>query len=194
MQNFIDEINSEIPKISKKNIFKLLMKLKWRFKKYNKIWLGKRDWQNYWISTRQMTYFIDLLINTWHLIENWKTRTKDNFICRTFKLSKYLIEELSKLKDYVLTKVENLSDRIKKWEDQNDCVNYIKNNYGFYKEKSRKKWFKVDWLIYVIHTYWNYENMIFDTTQNKVFTLFNFIKEIKRLYVLKTALFLNIIW
>lgn len=194
MQDFINEINWEIPKISKRTVFKILVWLKLRYKKYSKIWLWKRDWEKFNISERQMTYFIDLLIQTWHLLIDWETRTKKWFLCRVFKLSDYLKEELFKLKDKVFTKVDNLSERVKKWESENNTIDYIKNNFWFYKEKIWKKWFKYNGVIYVIPTKWEYENKIFDTTQNKIFTLFNFIKEIKRLDVVKTALLLNIIW
>jgi hypothetical protein len=174
MNNFIDEIHEILPNIPKKKIFKVLVWIKGRKLKYKNIWLWKRDWEKYWISTRQMTYIINLLVDTWHLEVIGSALVKKTFKCRVYKISSYLKDILANLKDVVLNKIDNLSDRIKNFELLNNCSDYINNTIWFYKIKYWKKYFTYNWVIYIIHNRWKYKDLIFDTTWNwKVFWLFN---------------------
>lgn len=156
MQEFIKEINWELPKISTRRIYTVLMSIKGRLKKYKTIWLGRRDWPKFNISERQMPKLINLLIDTWHLIEKWHTRGSRWFSCRVYELSDYLKRELANLKDYVKAKFEYINP-----------VEYVKARFA-YKIKYGRIKFEVDWNKYMIALRGKYKNVIYDCTNNNI--------------------------
>ena len=189
LQDFITEINWEIPKISKKRIYRIFCSLKWRVKKYSKFGIGKRDGIKFGISERQMTYFINLMTDYWFLEVSGETRGGRGFMCRLFTASEQLKEFFLQIKDVIITKVTNLTDRIAQWNKNTDWIQYL-STMVIIKRKYWENKFKYNWVKYVIPR-WN--KYIYNTQDQIWMNLFDFMDSIWDKNIIKTALQLNII-
>ena len=170
MQEFIEDINSELPNLSTYRIYKLLNHIKFRYQYYGTFWLWKREWpKKLWISERQMTYFINLMINYWFLEVKKVIVWNRKFTCRIYKVSSYLKEIITEIKDYV--KVSNLSDKIKSWNNSQDTLNYLKGIVTL-KTKYNKTSFKLNGIKYTLWKWW-----ILNLDTNKMIWLFDLLME-----------------
>jgi len=154
MQWFIQDIIWEIPKLTERKVYRIFCSMKARYKKYWNFWLGKRDWFRFWVSERQMQYFVNLMIDYWFLSIEDEVYSSRGFKCRVFKASKQLIEYLLKIKDYVLYTYV-------------DPVAYVKARFT-YKIKYSKLEFKVKWNKYIIHLRGRFKDKIYDVSENKI--------------------------
>jgi len=188
LQEFIKEINWLYPRLKPKAIYKMFCSMKGREKKYWIFGMGKRDWAKFFISERQMQYFINVMIDYWFLEIKWEVSSNRRFRCRVFKASKQLLEYFKQIKDVVLVKCSNLTDRIKDWNNSNDISSFFT-----IQTKYRKQYFKYDGVIYIL---WKdrYKGVIYDTMNNKGIKLFDFINMIWDNNIIKTAIKLKIIW
>ena len=192
LQWFIQDIHEELPNLNTRAIYKIFCSMKGRNKKYWIFWLWKRDWAKFFISNRQMTYFIDIMIKYWFLEVSWEALSKGMFKCRLFKASKQLKEYFTQIKDVIVTKISNLSDRIKDWNNSQDITSYI-STITTITTKYRIKKFEYMWIKYII---WKnkYKNKILNTDTNKWLSLFDFLLEIKNEKVFTLAYNLWIVW
>lgn len=190
MQEFIEEIHWLYPNLWTKAIYKMFCSMKGRDKKYWNFWLWKRDWSKFFVSERQMTYFINIMINYWFLEEVWNANCR-GFKCRVFRASNQLKKYFTQIKDVVVSKISHLTDRIKEWNNQ-DIKSYLSSLVDI-RRKWNKETFKYNWLKYVI---WKrqYEGIIYDTSENRGLNLFDFIQKITWKNVIETALYIKIIW
>lgn len=193
MQSFINDIIWEIPKLTEKKVYKIFNSIKYRQKTYKNLGLGKRDGIKYGISTRQMTYFINLMVDYGFLEVKWYARAKTGHKCRIFKVSKQLQVYLDQLKDYVFTKIDNLSAKIKTFCDYNNTITYVKG-LAWVKRKFKRYDFEYLWESYLV--FWEQEikrkNKILRKSDWKIMNLFDFIKESNWKSVYETALMLNL--
>lgn len=151
---FIEEIIWEIPKLTEKKVYKIFCSMKERNKKYWNFWLGKRDGFRFWISERQMQYFVNLMLDYWFLSIEKEVYSSRGFKCRVFKASEQLKQYFICIKDYVFKKFEYI-----------DPVAYVKARFCVVKEWSKLK-FKVAWNRYIIHLRWRFKNVIYDVWNN----------------------------
>ena len=154
MKEFIDEIIWEIPVLTEKRVYKIMCSIKARQKKYWSFGLWKRDWSRFWISDRQMQYFINLMLDYGFISVDGTTRSSRWFPCRVFKASEQLLGYLSQIKDYVFKKFEYI-----------DPIAYVKSMFSVVKKWS-KLVFKVSWIKYTINIYWKFKWVIYDTQNN----------------------------
>jgi hypothetical protein len=193
LNEFIKEIIWEIPKLNERKVYRVFCWIKARQKKYWTFWLWKRDGYRYWISCRQMTYFINLMIDYWFLEIKGHARSKTGHKCRIYKASKQLKTYLNQIKDYVFKKIDNLTQKIKWFCEYNNTITYIKSLSGV-KRKFKRYDFEYIWEYYLV--FWDNEiwrkNKILRKSDWKIMNLFDFIKETSGKTVYETALFLNI--
>jgi hypothetical protein len=154
LKSFINEIIWEIPKLTERKVYRIFCSMKARQKKYWTFWLGKRDGFRFWVSERQMQYFVNLMINYWFLSIDSEVKSSRGFKCRVFKASKQLLNYFIQIKDYVATKFEYI-----------DPVAYVKARFIIKKVWSKLK-FKVHWDRYIIHLRWRFKNVIYDVGNN----------------------------
>jgi len=156
LKSFIDEIIWEIPKLTQKKVYKIFCSMKQRNKRYWTFWLGKRDGFRFWISERQMQYFVNLMLNYWFLSIDSEVRSSRGFKCRVFKASKELLWYFKQIKDYVVKKFEYI-----------DPVAYVKARFTVKKEWWKLK-FKVNWNRYIIHLRGRFKDKIYDVWNNLI--------------------------
>lgn len=188
LQSFIEDINWEYPKLGKVAIYKMFCSLKGKHKKYNTFWLWKREGAKFFVSARQMQYFINVMIDYGFIDIVWETKGSRWFTCRIFKASKQLIEYFKQIKDVILTKVSNLSDRIKTWNKNQDISTYLSSMVKI------KKWrFNYEWVKYVI---WKgvHNGKILNTDTKRGLTLFDFLLETNNKNIVNLAINLKIVW
>jgi len=185
---FIEDINETYPKLRKDKILKIFCSMKLRNKKYWVFGIGKRDWDKFCISQRQMQYFINMMIDYWFLSTSRKVRWSSWYICRVYKASKELLGYFTQIKDVVLVKCSNLTQRIKDFNNTNTFSSMFKvevrGNVRFIKE-----W----WVKYKI---WRgvYEGKVYDSINNTWYNLFDFINFIWDNNIIKTCIKLKIVW
>lgn len=154
MNEFISEIIWEIPKLTEGKVYRIFCSIKARQKKYWVFGLWKRDGFRFWVSERQMQYFVNLMLDYWFLSIDSIVYSSRWFKCRVFKASKQLLWYLNEIKDYV-----------KKVFTYVDPIAYVKTRFITKKVWSKLK-FKVHWERYIIHLRWRFKNVIYDIWNN----------------------------
>jgi len=153
----IQEIHDIFPKLSERNIYKLLLAIKCRYIKFGKIWLSRLEASRFWISERQLQSFIDYLREVGAINKIWMVKWWNNcFKCNVYKLWKWFIEWLQEVKDF-----------IKKTFEYINPTAYIQARFN-YKIKYWKIKFKVNWNRYIIATRWRFKDVIYDVWNNYI--------------------------
>lgn len=188
LNSFIEDIIWEIPKLTEKKVYRIFCSLKARNNKYSTFWFGKRDGARFGVSCRQMTYFINLMIDYWFLKMNWEAYTKWGHKCRVFKASKQLKEYFIDIKDYVFSGIKNLTEWIRNWNNSQDIASYLSTTVIIRKDR-----FNYEWVKYIIGKR-KHEWKIYNTETWRGLTLFDFLLEIYNENILNLAFKLRIVW
>jgi hypothetical protein len=151
----IEEFKDIFPRLTSRQIWRLLLTIKLRYKTYGKLWLSRLEASNYWISERQMLKFIDYLRDTKAIEKIGMTISKNNWMkCNVYSIWKWFLNWLNKVKEY-----------IKKTFEYVDPISYVKARFQT-KTKYWKLSFKVNWNKYIIHLRGDFKNVIYDVWNN----------------------------
>ena len=153
-----EELQDIFPKIKPKQIWKLLITIKARIKKYNVIWLSRLEAIRFWLSERQMQSFIYYLRNVWAINKKWMVKGWNNcFKCNVYSLSEWFLEEINKIKDFVVKKFEYI-----------EPLEYMLARFNPVKHKYWKYHFIVNWNRYIINERGKYKWKIYWCEENKL--------------------------
>ena len=153
----ISEIHELIPKLSEQKIWKILLTIKARHKKYWKIWLSRLEHVRFWTSERQIWYIIEVLISFWAMEKIWMVKAFSNwFKCNVYKLWQWFVKELEEVRSWIKKSFKYINP-----------TEYVKANFK-YKIKYNNIKFEINWINYVISLYWKYKWVILDTINRKI--------------------------
>jgi len=127
MNEFLQDIQELLPKVTKRKGYLLLCSLCGRSEKYWNFWVGKRDWYKFNISERQMLKLVKLMIDYWFLEVTWEVIGSKGFKCRLFKASKTLREVFEWIRGKV--KLTSITERIREFNERTDIFEYLKFEY-----------------------------------------------------------------
>ena len=151
----IEELKDIFPKLTEKKIYRLLLTIKARYKKYKVIGISRLEATNYWTSERQLQSFIDFLRDNWAIKKISMAKCKKNaFKCNVYSLWTWFIEWLEEVKDFVLKTFKYVNP-----------ITYVKARFTTKTVWSKLK-FKVSWDRYIIHLRWKFKNVIYDVWNN----------------------------
>ncbi len=149
-QELLQETN-----LTERKIWKLLLTLKTRYKKYKVIWISRLEAVRFGTSERQLQNFIYYLRNFWYIEKIRMVKGNNNcFKCNVYSLSDVLIEFLKDIKDYVKKTFEYINP-----------IEYVKARFTL-KKKYNKLKFKVNWNRYIIHLRGKFMNVVYDVWNN----------------------------
>ena len=174
MQDFLEDIQEMIPKITKRKAYLIVCTMKWRCEKYWSFGLWKRDGPRYGISERQMSYLIALLVDYWYIKVVAKIRGSRGFICSVYKASSVMKEVMAKLRqglNWLCVAKGNLTDRIKQFNSSHNTFDYLRT---LWKVKYTKLIIDAR---YIVHKRAKkYENWVYDSEKGSALTLFEFLR------------------
>ncbi len=184
MQQFLQDIQEILPKVTQRKGYVFLCSLQGRSEKYGKFWVGKRDGKKFGISERQMLKLIRLLIDYGFLTIEWEIKGTSGFKCRIFKASKALREIFNGIRGGI--NISNLTDRIKQFNSNHNTFDYLRNNW---KVKGKKLIIEDR---YIVYNKWKYKDCVYDSQENTKLTLFEYLRNGED--IIKKCLELKIIW
>jgi len=165
---FTEEIHELIPKITKRKAYYLLCSMRGRYKKYWVFGIGKRDGKRFWISERQMSYFVKLLVDYWFLEKKREVIGSRNYPCAIYKASKALQEMFLQIRDGI--NVSNLTQRIKDFNESHNTFEYLR---GYWVAKRNKI---VIWERFIVSNRGKYSQYVYDSEREKKLTLFEYLR------------------
>lgn len=151
----VEELNDIFPHFTQIKIYKILLSIKCRYKKYWIIWISRLEASRFWTSERQMQYFIYYLreikaINKIKMVKSFK----NNFKCNVYSLSDWFKNWLEEVKEFIKKKFEYINP-----------TEYVKARFPYKIEKNKLK-FKINWDRYIIHLRWRFKDKIYDVWNN----------------------------
>lgn len=186
MQDFLENIQEIIPKITKRKAYLIVCAMKWRGENYWSFGIWKRDGPKYGISERQMSYFIALLVDYWYIKPVAKVRWSRGYLCTIYKASSIMKDIMASVRqglNWVCKRVANLTDRIKQWNESNNAYDYLVNEWKV------KKWKLIlqdgD---YIIDKKWRRLNIIYNTVNKSKISLFDYLRGTKSVYEMSLIL------
>ena len=184
MQDFLEDIQEIIPKITKRKAYFLLCSIKGRVEKYWKFGIWKRDGHKFGISERQMQKFIALLRDYWYINKVAQVRGSRGFMCSLYKVSSVMKEFFNEIRGGI--KTSNLTDRIKQFNSSHNTFDYLR---GYWVVKYKK-------LIidnrYIVYNKWKYQDSVYDSQERKKLSLFEYLRWETEL--IKFCRDINLIW
>jgi len=150
------ELYNIFPNLTEQKIWKLLLTIKFRYKKHGAIGISRLEATRYGTSERQLQAFIKYLRDI-DAIRKVKMATAINwFKCNVYSLSKWFSDWLKEVKEFVKKKFEYINP-----------TNYVKSRFT-YKETPSKITFKVHWDKYIIHKRGRFKGVIYDVVNNLI--------------------------
>jgi len=188
MQDFLEDIQEIIPKITKRKAYFLLCSIKGRVEKYWKFGIWKRDGHKFGISERQMQKFIALLRDYWYINKVAQVRGSRGFMCSLYKVSSVMKEFFNDIRGGI--KTSNLTDRIKQFNISHNTFDYLR---GYWVVKYTKCIIQDR---YIVHkrAKGKYKDYIFDSEERKPITLFEFLRIYNNRTLIEQSRELGLIW
>ena len=191
-QELINEIKELKPHIPCRSIRVILKSIYWRSKKYQEIFLSRRNSSDLWIKENHYRIIVELLRDFGYItIENKHDKTL-RLASKSIKVKKYgykvsdffqkILNTFEKTKVYI----SNITDRIKQFNSSHNTFEYLK---GYWVVKYNKL---IIWDRYIAKRKWKYSDFIYDSYENKKLTLFEYLREWKELITFCREL--NLIW
>ena len=148
----VKELHDIFPYLTQKKIWKLLLIIKSRYNKYWKVWISRLEASRIWTSERQMQNFINYLREIGAFSNIKKVLCKKWYYCNCYSLSEWFVEWLEQVRNFVKQEYIN-------------PVKFVLNRFPVVRKYGKIK-FKVNWERYIIHTRWDYKNVIYDVWNN----------------------------
>lgn len=160
LQEMLEYLKLEFPKIEDKKLIKILFTLKSRSENFKYIWFSRKEaGKKFWISEWTLQKIIYYLRETWVLEFKWQIKI-DNWLnfnkCNVYKISE-------DFKSYF----DDLQFFIKKVFEYINPLEFMKKFFDF----KFKNWiysFKAKWQKYIIQTKWKFSWVIYWTIENKI--------------------------
>jgi len=150
----IEELQDIFPRLTTRNIWKLLLTIKFRYMKFGTIGISRLEASRFGISERQLQWFIDYLRDLWAIKKVRFALATNWFKCNVYSLAWWFSDGLKEVKEY-----------IKKQFVYIDPVAYVKARFP-YKIKYGKLKFEVNWDKYIIHLRGRFKDKIYDVWNN----------------------------
>lgn len=197
MHSIIEEIHdllndNQQRKISLFKVYWILSAVKWRYKKYWKVWLSKKEFEKFNITEARLYRVIKTLVSYWFLEFKETARNKNKQICYVYDIWKEFVEEFIKaVRNFSNKSVKSttITERITEWCKKTDVIDFIEQQWALFWIKFKKRSQKMlEDLIYCNR------KLIRDFKNDKTYNLFNYIKKTCSISTYDLALKLNIIW
>lgn len=152
----IEDLREIFPNISQKQLWKLLLTLKCRYKTFDRVWISRKEATRFWLSERQLQAFIVYLRNIWILELIWRAKASNGFLCNVYKIGKEFISLF-----------DNINWFVKKAFKYLNPLEFVKSNFR-YKTRYWKLEFKHNGNKYIIHRKGRFKDKIYWIIENKI--------------------------
>ena len=99
-----------------KELNKLLWSLKWRYDKYWEIFISRKEFKKFWLTEKQLRWFIEKFRMLWFLKFEWQVRKDWN----KYSSNIYSIwEELKKIFNMLIWGIKNMYKKVWEFIDKN---------------------------------------------------------------------------
>jgi len=157
LQEILELLQEQFPKISSKSLIKIIFSIKARDRDFDYIWLSRYEWDKFWVSQLQLRNIIEFLRDFWILEKVWMRKRKDKlFLCNYYKIADEYVDIFRELEYF-----------IKKAFDYIDPLNFVKTFF-----RAKLKWgyytFKYNGNKYQLATRGRFKNVIYSIADNKI--------------------------